>query len=98
MNSLCVSRTAFRTWTNLRRHFRPYSKPITGLMGHPRVVIMVMTYRGGFVLVRMKVCGTFWCVKVHLLSNPFHSLLLKLLYGTLFHKYSHGSKNNSVPS
>ena len=43
-------------------------------------------------LVRMKVCGTFWCVKVHLLSNPLHLLLLKLLYGTLFHKYSHGSK------
>ena len=63
-------------------------------MGHPKVVIEVMTYRGGFVLVRMKVCGTFWCVKVHLLSNPLYSLLLKLLYGTLFHKYSHGSKNN----
>ena len=30
-------------------------------------------------LVRMKVCGTFWCVKVHLLSNPLHSLLLKFL-------------------
>ena len=27
-------------------------------------------------LVRMKACGTFWCVKVHLLSNPLHSLLL----------------------
>ena len=53
---------------------------------------MVMTYRGGFVLVRMKVCGAFWCVKVHLLSNPLHLLLLKLLYGTSFHKYSHGSK------
>ena len=61
-------------------------------MGHPRVVIVVMTYRGGFVLVRMKVCGAFWCVKVHLLSNPLHLLLLKLLYGTLFHKHSHGSK------
>ena len=31
-------------------------------------------------LVRMKVCGTFWCVKVHLLSNPLHSLLLELLW------------------
>ena len=30
-------------------------------------------------LVRMKVCGTFWCVRVHLLSNPLHSLLLKFL-------------------
>ena len=69
-----------------------------GLMGHPRVIIVVMNYRGGFVLVRMKVCGTFWFVNVHLLSNSLHSLLLKLLYGTLFHKYCHGSKNISVPN
>ena len=30
-------------------------------------------------LVRMKVCGTFWCVKVHFLSNPLHALLIKLV-------------------
>ena len=61
-------------------------------MGHPKVMIVVMAYCGGFVIVRMKVCGTFWFVKVHLLSNSLHSLVLKLLNGTLFHKYSHGSK------
>ena len=53
---------------------------------------MVMTYHGGFVLAKMKVCGTFWFVKVYLLSNSHDSLLLKLLYGALFVKYSHGSK------
>ena len=56
-------------------HFRPYPKSIMGLMGHPRVIIVVMNYRGGFVLVRMKVYGTFWFVNVHLLSNSLHSLL-----------------------
>ena len=58
-------------------------------MGHPRVVIMVVTYHGGFVLVRIKFVA-------HSQTTSF--TLLKLLYGTLFHKYSHGSKNNSVPS
>ena len=82
----------FRTWTNFRRHFRPYLKSIMGLTRHHRVIIMVMTYRGDIVLARMKVYGTFWFVKVFLLSNSHDSLLLKLLYGTLFHKYSHGSK------
>ena len=53
---------------------------------------MVMIYSGGFVLARMEVCGKFWFVKVYLLSNSHDSSLLKLLYGTLFHKYSHGSK------
>ena len=53
---------------------------------------MVMIYLGGFVLARMEVCGTFWFVKVYLLSYSHDSPLLKL-YGTLFHKYSHGSKN-----
>ena len=45
------------------------TKPITGLTGHPRVIIMVMIYRGGFVLARMEVCDKFWFVKVYLLSN-----------------------------
>ena len=45
------------------------TKPITGLTGHPRVIIVVMVYRGGFVLARMEVCDKFWFVKVYLLSN-----------------------------
>ena len=57
---------------------------------------MVMIYGGGFVLARMEVCDKFWFVKVYLLSNSHDLSLLKLLYGTLFHKYSHGSKNISV--
>ena len=59
---------------------------------------MVMIYRGGFVLARIEVCDKFGFVKVYLLSNSPDSSLLKLLYGTLFHKYSHGSKNISVSS
>ena len=51
-----------------------------------------MIYRGGFVLARMEVCDKHWFVKVYLLSNSHESSLLKLLYGTLFHKYCHGSK------
>ena len=53
---------------------------------------MVMIYRGGFVLVRIEVCGKFWFVKVYLLSNSHDAPLLKLFYCTLFHNYSHGSK------
>ena len=53
---------------------------------------MVMIYRGGSVLARMEVCGKFWFVKVYLLSNSHDSPLLKLLYCTLFHNHSHGSK------
>ena len=55
---------------------------------------MVKIYRGGFVLARMEVCDKSWFVKVYLLSNSHDSSSLKLLYGTLFHKYSHGSKKN----
>ena len=84
----------FRTWTNLCRHFQPYPKSITGLTGHPRVIIVVMTYRGGFVLARIKVCGMFWFVQVYLLSNSHDSPLFKLLYGCYMD--SHGSKNISV--
>ena len=73
-------------------------KSITGLTGHPRVIIVVMIYSGGFVLARMEVCDKFWFVQVYLLSNSHDSSLLKFLYGTLFHKYSHGSKNISVSS
>ena len=28
-----------------------------GLKGHPRVILVIVTYRRGFVLVRLKVCG-----------------------------------------
>ena len=73
-------------------------KSITGLTGRPRVIIVVMIYRGGFVLARKEVCGTFCFVKVYLLSNSHDSPLLKLVYCTLFHNYSHGSKNISVSS
>ena len=76
--------------------FSAIIKSITGLTGPPRVIIVVKIYHGGFVLVRMKVCGKFWFVKVYLLSNSHDSPLLKLLYCTLFHNYSHGSKNISV--
>ena len=78
--------------------FSAITKSITGLTGHPRVIIVVMIYRGGFVLARMEVFDKFWFVKVYLLSNSHDLSLLKLLYGTLFHKYSHGSKNISVSS
>ena len=47
----------FRTWTNLRGHFQPYTKSIKGLTGHPRVIIVVMTYRGGFSTSKN---GSFW--------------------------------------
>ena len=40
-----------------------------------------MTYRGGFVLARMEVCGTLWFVQVCLISNSHDSPLFKLLYG-----------------
>ena len=65
---------------------------IKGLTEHPRVIRVVMIYRGGFVLARMEACGKFWFVKVYLLLNSHDSYLLKLLYGTLIHEYSHGSK------
>ena len=51
------------------------------LTGHPRVIIVVMTYCGGFVLARMEVCGTFWFVQVYLLSNSHDLPLFKLFYG-----------------
>ena len=54
--------------------------------------MVVLIYLGGFVLARMEVYGTFWFVKVFSLSNSHDSPLLKLLYGTLFHEYSHGSE------
>ena len=44
---------------NIRRHFAAITKLITGLTGHPRVIIVVMIYRGGFVLARMEVCDKF---------------------------------------
>ena len=71
----------FRTWTNLRGHFRPYTKSITGLTGNPRVIIVVMTYRGGFSTSKN---GSFWhllVVQVYLISNSHDSPLFKLLYG-----------------
>ena len=37
--------------------FSAITKSITGLTGHPRVIIVVMIYRGGFVLARMEVFG-----------------------------------------
>ena len=51
---------------------------------------MVMIYRGAYVLARMEVCDKLWFVKVYLPSNSHDSPLLKLLYCTLFHNYSHG--------
>ena len=78
--------------------FSAITKSITGLTGHPRVIIVLMIYRGGIVLARMEVCDKFWFVKVYSLSSSHDLSLLKLLYGTLFHKYSHGSKNISVSS
>ena len=42
----------------LRGPARPYSKSLTGLKGHPRVILVIVTYRRGFVLVRREVCGT----------------------------------------
>ena len=86
----------FRTWTNLRAHFRPYTKSITGLTGHHRVIIVVMTYSGGFSTSKN---GSFWhllVVQVYLISNSHDSPLFKLLYGCYMD--SHGSKNISVPS
>ena len=44
--------------------FSAITKSITGLTEHPRVIIVVMIYRGGFVLARMEACGKFWFVKV----------------------------------
>ena len=78
--------------------FSAITKSVTGLTGHPTVIIVVMIYRGGFVLARMEVCDKLWFVEVYLLSNSHDLSLLKLLYGTLFHKYSHGSKHISVSS
>ena len=49
--------------------FSAITKPMTGLTGHPGVIIVVMIYCGGFVLARMEVCDKFWFVKVYLLSN-----------------------------
>ena len=66
----------FRTRTNLRGHFRPYTKSITGLTGHPRVIIVVMTYRGGFSTSKN--------------GSSHDSPLFKLLYGCYMD--SHGSK------
>ena len=80
----------FRTWTNLRGHFRPYTKSISGLTGHPRVIVVVMTYSGGFSTSKN---GSFWhllVVQVYLISNSHDSPLFKLLYGCYMD--SHGSK------
>ena len=54
-------------------------------------LVVVMTYRGGFVLARIEVCGTFRSVQVYLIYqiHKIH-LYLKLLYGC--YMYSHGSK------
>ena len=71
--------------------FSAITKSIMGLTGYPRVIIVVMICRGGFVLARMEVCGKFWFVKVYFLSNSNDSALLKVLF-TLFHNYIHGSK------
>ena len=53
--------------------FLAKSEIINGIKGHPRVIIVIVTYCRSFVLVRLKVYGTFLFVKVHILSN---SLLL----------------------
>ena len=37
--------------------FSAITKSIKGLTGHPGGIIVVMIYRGGFVLARMEVCG-----------------------------------------
>ena len=61
-------------------HFRPYTKSITGLKGHPRVIIVVMSYHGGFTTSKN---GSFWhllVVQVYLISNSHDSPLFKLLY------------------
>ena len=71
-------------------------KSITGLTGHPRVIIVVMTYRGGFSTSKN---GSFWhllVVHVYLISNSHDSPLFKLLYGCFMD--SHAVKNISVPS
>ena len=63
---------------------------MTGLTGYPRVIIVVMTYRGGFSTSKN---GSFWhllVVQVYLISNSHDSPLFKLLYGC--YKDSHGSK------
>ena len=88
----CVS------YLDLRRHFQPYPKSVTGLMGHPRVIIVVNDIPWRFCTGKNKNLWHILFVNVHFLLNSLHSLLLKLLYGTLFHKYSHGSKNISVPN
>ena len=80
----------FRTWINLRRYFRPYTKSITGLTGHPRVIIVVMTYRGRFSTSKSGSFGHLLDVQVYLISNSHDSHLFKLLYGCYMD--SHGSK------
>ena len=50
-------------------------------MGHPRVIIVVITYCGGFSTSKN---GSFWhllVVQVYLISNSHDSPLFKLLYG-----------------
>ena len=47
--------------------FSAITKSITGLTGHPRVIIVVMIYRGGFVLARslwqVLVCESLLAIK-----------------------------------
>ena len=60
---------------NSRRENHIYES-ITGLTGHPRVIIVVMTYRGGFSTSKN---GSFWhllVVQVYLISNSHDSPLL----------------------
>ena len=47
------------------------------IAGHPRVIIVVMTYRGGFVLAKKEVCGTFRFVQVYLIYQ-IHTIHLYL--------------------
>ena len=66
-------------------------KSITGLTGHPSVIIVVMTYRGGFSSIKN---GSFWhhlVVQVYLIPNSHDSPLFKLLYGCYMD--SHGNNN-----
>ena len=67
-----------------------------GSTGHPRVIIVVMTYRGGFILARMEVCGTFWFVQVYLLSNSHDSPLFNCYMVVMWTVMA--VKNISVPS
>ena len=48
----------FNRVSYLNQFTQIFSKSLTGLKGHPRVISVIVTYRRGFVLVRLKVCGT----------------------------------------